>query len=99
MTRSYLRVGHAVLSEPWENHWHYLCRSFSTNETQMSKVGLLFPAFVGWGRVGDAWKKCDAMNTLVTNGYNKSLLELTHFVELGRGSVLSEHGHEGPHSV
>ena len=54
---------------------------------------------MGWGRVGDAWKKCDAMNTLVTNGYNKSLLELTHFVELGRGSVLSEHGHEEAHSV
>lgn len=31
---------------------------------------------------------------LSTNGHNKSLLELTHFVGSELGSVLSEHDHE-----
>ena len=37
MARSYLHLGHAALSEPLENDWHYLGKFFSINETRMSK--------------------------------------------------------------
>jgi hypothetical protein len=94
MTRPYLHVGRVALSSKrLKNHWQYLCRSFSTNETQMSRFTFsrVFRLLMGRGHC--------CVEYLNTNGHNKSLLELTHLVGSEHGSVLSEYEHEDEHYV